>query len=123
MKTKILLICPICQKSLPEKRHGNRIYHEECYPTVIHNINHSRYDRIKEICNEATRLDDILMTHFPHSARKNPIEKQVLDIADFNWQFIIRMTKSNENNTIFWIINYGYSFNGKLKNQIIIYYE
>jgi len=123
MKNKPLRICPICRQPLPVNVHGNRKIHKQCENKAKHWNNFFGYRKVKDIRNTAITLDKVLETHFPHSTGKKPVDKKIFDDEEFKWDFNTRISKTNDDKPIFWIIYYGYSYVDSKQKQIIIHYD
>ena len=108
--------CPISGKSL-EGFHGNRKIHPEAEKRRKKETNRMRHSKVKEINKTAIYLDKILEYYYQVSEGVTEIDKSML--SGFRWDFIIRVSDSKP--PIFWIIDYGYSYNTK-KDKIIIHY-
>ncbi|NOT50225.1 MAG: hypothetical protein HOP10_03000 [Chitinophagaceae bacterium] len=113
-------ICPLSGQAIPEGAHGNRKYFpsETVEKQRKGRNNHTRFEKISTICNIAIGLDKILGRHYPHSAGKTPIDRSIL--GAFDWDFITKISDTMP--PIFWILNYGYSFNNT-KDKIVIHYD
>ena len=115
-------ICPVSSLIVPTEMHGNQLYHPSILKEVKRQNNKERYARTGPICNLALQLDNTLNYYFPFSLGKLPIAKSLLDKCDFKWDFNSRIS-DDITPPIFWIIDYGYSWQNKYKNQIIIHHE
>jgi hypothetical protein len=107
--------CLITGKSL-ELFHGNRKIHPEAAKARKDETNRKRHNKVKEINKLALHLDKILQYHYPSSQGKNEINRSM--IVGFAWDFTTRTSKGKT--PIFWILDYGYSYN-TTKDKIIIY--
>jgi hypothetical protein len=114
-------LCPITNQPLPNDAHGNQKYFpaDEVQKTAKQQNNNFQYGRVKNLINQAKRLDDILERHYSHSQGSVTIKKHLLDLDGFAWDFNSGQTSLGRQE-IFWILDYGYSFINKKK--IIIYY-
>lgn len=113
-------ICPLTGQIIPKRAHGNRKYFpdEKVEKQRKAKNNNRRYQRVRDISNLAIALDKILERHYPHSKETTFIDQAL--VKGFDFDFVT--TKSPTNPPIFWIINYGYSFNDKM-NKIKIHYD
>jgi len=120
MKNRPQRICPVTNQPLPPDAHGNRKYTDdpEVEKIVKETNNDNRYGRIRQLDNQALRLDRILATHYHHSEEQYAISKSILDQDGFAWDFNSAMNKI-DGNQVYWILDYGYSIKNK---EIIIYY-
>ena len=115
-------ICPISKLPLPPKAHGNKIYHPYAEEEAKHLNNEKSYHWIRNMVNQAKRLDEILAKHYPHSRDTVAISKDILDREGFAWDFNSAMTPLPDNTPVYWILYYGYSVAENQNNLIFIHY-
>lgn len=109
--------CPLTGKSL-DGFHGNRKVHPEAEKLRKDTSNKKRHEKVKEMNKQALKMNKILEHYYQYSKGETEIPRNML--IGFSWNFITSI--SNSKPPIFWILDFGYSFNTN-KEKIIIYHK